>query len=117
MAAIEAMKYYDVYPQGWEPLAEGKHGIFTHHVLTKIGDKYGKTLAQVALCWNTQCGVPILPKSVSIGRIASNIAIWDFTLTEEEMTEIAKLDLGHSETVDHSDPAFVWMLYGYKVHK
>ena len=46
-----------------------------------------------------------------------DIAIWDFTLTEEEMTEIAKLDLGHSETVDHSDPAFVWMLYGYKVHK
>ena len=68
-AAIENMKKYGVAPQAWGPLAEGKHGIFTHPVLTEIGEKYGKTAAQVALKWNTQRGVSILPKSVHKERM------------------------------------------------
>lgn len=105
--ALETMKAYGVIPQAWGPLAEGKHGIFTDPDLTAIGDKYGKTAAQVALKWNAQRGVSIIPKSVHVDRMEQNIDIWDFTLTEEEMDTIAAKDLGHSEIVNHADPAFV----------
>lgn len=115
-AALATMKEYGVMPQAWGPLAEGKHGIFTHPVLTKIGEKYGKTAAQVALRWNTQRGVSILPKSVRAERIAVNLDIWDFALNEAEMAEIAKLDLGHSEIVKHDDPAFVKWLHERRIH-
>ena len=115
-AALAMMKEYGVVPQAWGPLAEGKHGIFTHPVLTKIGEKYGKTAAQVALRWNTQRGVSILPKSVRAERIAVNLDIWDFALNEAEMAEIAKLDLGHSEIVNHDDPAFVKWLHELRIH-
>ena len=101
------MKTYGVVPQAWGPLAEGKHGIFTDPELTAIGRKYGKTAAQVALRWNAQRGVSIIPKSVHVDRMEQNIDIWDFVLTEEEMERIAAKDLGHSEIVDHADPAFV----------
>lgn len=92
-------------------LAEGKHGIFTDSDLTKIGEKYGKTAAQVALKWNAQRGVSIIPKSVHVDRMEQNINIWDFELTDEEMEIIAEKDLGHSEIVNHDDPAFVRFIY------
>lgn len=113
--ALETMKAYGVAPQAWGPLAEGKHGIFTHPVLTEIGEKYGKTAAQVALKWNIQRGVSILPKSVHIERMQQNIDIWDFTLTDDDMAKIAQLDLGHSEIVDHGSVDFVKMLHTLKV--
>ena len=105
--ALENMKAYGVVPQAWGPLAEGKHGIFTDPELTAIGSKYGKTAAQIALRWNAQRGVSIIPKSVHVDRMEQNIDIWDFELTEEEMQQIAAKDLGHSEIVNHDDPAFV----------
>lgn len=105
--ALENMKAYGVVPQAWGPLAEGKHGIFTDPELTAIGKKYGKTAAQVALRWNAQRGVSIIPKSVHVDRMEQNRNIWDFTLTEEEMAKIAAKDLGHSEIVNHADLAFV----------
>lgn len=109
--AIENMKAYGVVPQAWGPLAEGKHGIFTDPELTAIGEKYGKTAAQVALKWNAQRGVSIIPKSVHVDRMEQNINIWDFELTEEEMATIAAKDLGHSEIVNHDDPAFVKFIF------
>lgn len=84
-AALENMKSYGVVPQAWGPLAEGKHGIFTDPDLTTIGKKYGKSAAQVALKWNVQRGVSIIPKSVHVERMQQNIDIWDFELTNEEM--------------------------------
>ena len=105
--AIENMKQYGCVPQAWGPLAEGKHGIFTHPVLTEIGEKYGKTAAQIALKWNAQRGVSILPKSVHKERMEQNFAIWDFTLTDEDMKKIDVLDLGHSEIIDHNNPEVV----------
>ncbi|WP_288313825.1 aldo/keto reductase, partial [uncultured Selenomonas sp.] len=114
--ALETMKEYDVCLQAWGPLAEGKHGIFTHPVLTEIGKCYGKTAAQVALRWNVERGVSIIPKSVHKERMERNLAIWDFSLTAEEMQDIAALDIGHSEIVDHSDPAFIKMLLHWKIH-
>ena len=114
--ALALMKEYGVHPEAWGPFAEGNHGIFTHPVLTAIGRKYGKSAAQVALRWNVQRGVTVIPKSVHKERMEQNINIWDFTLSGEDMAEIAKLDIGRSEIVDHSDPKFVQMLHQMKIH-
>ena len=114
--ALELMKEYGIIPEAWGPFAEGKHCIFTHPVLTAIGKKYGKTAAQVALRWNIQRGVVVIPKSVHKERMEQNMDIWDFELTAADMDEIAKLDIGHSEIVNHYDPEFVKMLHGMKLH-
>ena len=113
--AIRNMKEFGIQPEAWGPFAEGKHGIFTHPVLTAIGEKYGKSAAQVALRWNVQRGVVVIPKSTHRERMEQNIDIWDFALTDEDMAEISKLDIGHSEIVDHSDPAFIRMISTLKV--
>lgn len=115
--ALALMKEYGVVPEAWGPFAEGNHGIFTHPVLTTIGAKYGKSAAQVALRWNVQRGVVVIPKSVHKDRMEQNMDIWDFALSGEDMAEIAKLDIGRSEIVDHSSPAFVKMLHGMKIHE
>ena len=115
--ALKNMKEIGIQPEAWGPFAEGKHGIFTHPVLSSIGEKYGKSAAQVALRWNTQRGVVVIPKTTHKERMEQNIDIWDFSLSDEDMTEIAKLDIGHSEIVDHSDPAFIRMISGLKIHQ
>ena len=101
--ALELMKEYGIHPEAWGPFAEGKHGIFTHPVLTAIGQKY------------VQRGVTVIPKSVHKERMEQKLDIWDFQLSAEDMAEIAKLDLGHSDIVDHSDPEFVKFIYGVKL--
>lgn len=114
--ALALMKEYGVHPEAWGPFAEGNHGIFTHPVLTKIGEKYGKSAAQTALRWNVQRGVTVIPKSVHKERMEQNLNIWDFKLSDEDMAEIAKLDLDHSEIVNHDDPGFAKMLHSVKIH-
>ena len=113
--AIDEMKAYGCIPQAWGPLAEGKHGIFTHPVLTKIGEKYGKTAAQVALKWNAQRGVSIIPKSVHVDRMEQNLDIWDFTLNEEDMKAVEALTLDHSEIIDHRNPEVVKYILSVKL--
>lgn len=113
--ALSLMREYGVQPMAWAPFAEGKHGIFTHPVLTKIGEKYGKGAGQVALRWNTQRGVVVIPKSTHRERMEQNIDVFDFSLTNEEMREIAALDIGHSEIIDHTDPKLVQALHGRKL--
>ena len=71
----------------------------------------------MALRWNIQRGVVVIPKSVHKERIEQNIDIWDFALSDEDMAAIAALDLGHSEIVDHRDPEFVRMLHSMKIHE
>ena len=114
--AIENMKSLNVRPEAWGPMAEGKHGIFTHPVLTEIGRKYGKTAAQVALRWNAQRGVVIIPKSTHRERMEENFNIWDFALSEEDMTAVAALDLGRSEIIDHSTAETAKFLNSWKIH-
>ena len=113
--AIENMKKYGCLPQAWGPLAEGKHGIFTHPVLTEIGKKHGKTAAQIALKWNVQRGVSILPKSVHKERIEQNFDIWNFTISDEDMKKIDTLDLKHSEIIDHNNPEVVKYILSAKI--
>ncbi len=116
-SALALMKEYGVHPEAWGPFAEGNHGIFTHPILTRIGQKYGKSAAQVALRWNVQRGVTVIPKSVHKERMEQNMDIWDFQLSGEDMAEIAGLDIGRSEIVDHSDPKFVQMLHQMRIHE
>lgn len=113
--ALKVMKEYGVAPQAWGPFAEGKHGIFTDPELTAIGQKYGKSAAQVVLRWNVQRGVSVLPKSVHVDRMEQNFGIWDFTLTDDDMAVISAKDKGHSEIVDHSSAEFVKFINGLKV--
>lgn len=115
--ALKNMKDYGIAPQAWAPMAEGKHGIFTDPVLTEIGVKYGKSAAQVALRWNVQRGVSILPKSTHVERMEQNLAIWDFELTDEEMKQIGEKDLRHSEIINHFDPELVKLLNRRKIHE
>ena len=115
--AIKNMKELGVQPQAWGPFAEGQKGIFTHPVFTSIGEKYGKSAAQVVLRWNVQRGVVVIPKSVHKNRMEQNIDIWDFELSADDMAEIAKLDVGHSEIIDHSKPSTIKMIQGIKIHE
>ena len=116
-SALETMKEFSVQPEAWGPMAEGKYGIFTHPVLTKIGAKYGKTAAQIALRWNVQRNVVIIPKSTHKERMEQNLNIWDFKLSDEDMQAINGLDLGHSEIIDHSAADTAKFLNGWKIHE
>lgn len=113
--ALSLMREYGMQPMAWAPFAEGRHEIFTHPVLTRIGEKYGKGAGQVALRWNMQRGVVVIPKSTHRERMEQNLDVFDFTLTDEEMKEIAALDIGHSEIIDHTDPRLVQALHGRKL--
>ena len=115
--ALENMKEFGVQPQAWAPLAEGKFGIFTNPVLTGIGQKYGKTAAQIALRWNIERGVIIIPKSTHEERIHENLNIWDFSLSKEDMDAIADLDIGKSQIIDHSTAETAKFLNSFKIHE
>lgn len=115
-SALATMKEFEVQPEAWGPLAEGKHGIFTNEKLVAISEKHNKSVAQVVLRWNIQRGVVVIPKSTHKERIEENINIWDFALSEEEMSIIDSLDLGHSEIIDHSTAETAKYLNGWKIH-
>ena len=102
----EARKYMDeigTHIMSWAPLAEGQNNLFSDPVLTKIGEKYDKTAAQVALRWLLQSDVIIIPKTVYKSRMEENLTLFDFTLDADDMEAIALLDTGHSLFLDHHD--------------
>lgn len=92
----KTMDEYKVQMEAWGPLAEGQRDIFKNEVLSSIGRKYGKTIAQVILRWHVQRGVVAIPKSVHRERIIENYSIWDFKLSEEDMNAIAAMDTNQS---------------------
>ena len=98
------LKKYSAQLMASSPLAQGKNGLFTNPVLSEIGEKYGKTAAQVDLRFLIQSGVAVIPKSTHRERIEENFALFDFQLTGEEMRQIEALDLGHSQFIDHYAP-------------
>lgn len=112
---LATMEAYQVVPQAWGPFNEGLHDFFHHPVLEEIGRKYGKSAAQVALRWNLQRGVVVIPKSVHADRIRENFQVFDFTLSPEDMAQIQALDTGRSEIVDHFDPQWIRMLHQHTV--
>lgn len=114
---IKIAQEYGVQIEAWGPFAEGGHNIFQHPVLIKIGEKYGKSAAQVVLRWNIQRGVIVIQKSVHENRIRENIDIWDFELSERDMNEIRQLNIGKTEIIDHYSIPVVKMLNTHKIHE
>ncbi len=116
---IETQKFLQenhVQIEAWGPFAEGKNDIFKNAVLSSIGESHNKSVAQVILRWLTQRGVVAIPKSVRKERMAENFAIFDFALSEDEMTAIAALDTNQSLFFDHRDPNMVKRLGERKIH-
>lgn len=113
-AAQRLMEEFGTRVMAWAPLAEGRNGFFTNPVLEDIGRKYGKSVAQVALRWLVQRGVIIIPKSVHVERMEQNLDLFDFSLTDEDMAQIAGLDTGRSLFFDHHDPEVVKMFMGWR---
>lgn len=93
--------------ESWGGFAEGKNDLFTNPVLSGIGAAHGKSVGQVVLRWLTQRGVVAIPKSVRPERMAENLDVFDFELTDDQMGEIAGLDTGESLFFDHRDPVWV----------
>jgi diketogulonate reductase-like aldo/keto reductase len=90
--------------ESWGPFAEGKNNIFHNEVLSGIGVKYNKSVAQVILRWLTQRGIVAIPKSVRKERMVENFNIFDFELSTEDMQAIISLDTSASLFFDHRDP-------------
>lgn len=109
---VAANQAEDVRVEAWAPFAEGQHGIFTNPLLTEIGAKYGKSAGQVILRWLIQRNITVIPKSVHQKRMAENIAVFDFELTQEEMQSIAGLDRNESQFFDHRDPKTIEQIFG-----
>jgi 2,5-diketo-D-gluconate reductase A len=108
--AQKVLQEYGVQPEAWGPFAEGKNDLFTNPVLQSIGNKHGKSVAQVVLRWLTQRGIVAIPKSVRRARMAENFAVFDFDLDQDDLTAIAALDQKASSLFDHRDPAMVkWL--------
>ena len=92
----------------WGPLGgQGAEGIVKSEVLAAIGAKYGKTAAQVALRWLTQRGIVAIPKSTHKERMAQNFDIFDFTLSDDDMSQIATLNQQDAGFINFGDPQFV----------
>ena len=83
---------YDIRLMSWYPLGHGDKSLLQELVFRKLGEKYGKTPAQVILRWHTQMGFVVIPGSKNVDHIRDNLNILDFTLTDAEMAEIARLD-------------------------
>jgi diketogulonate reductase-like aldo/keto reductase len=103
-----------VQTQSWAPFAEGRNEMFQNQVLQNIGLKYQKSIAQVILRWLIQRGIVVIPKTIQKSRMAENIDIFDFTLSEEDMEDIKQLDVNQSSFFDHRDPEIVKWMGTYK---
>ena len=112
--ANEIMKKYGVQIESWGPFAEGKNGIFANEILSEIGKKYNKSVAQVILRWLIQRDVVVIPKSVRKERIEENFNVFDFELNSEDMGKISELDKKESLFLNHDDVEIVKWLNGRK---
>ena len=104
---LEWANKYGIQLEAWAPFGEGRGGMFELPELKTIGDKYGKTPAQVILRWHLQRGIVVIPKSTHIERMEENFNVFDFELTDEDMSVIATLDKKQSSFFSHTDPGMV----------
>ncbi len=91
----------------WGPLGQGAEGFFDNETLKALAAKHGKTVAQVGLRWLTQRGIVAIPKSTHVERMAQNLDIFGFKLTDEDMAQIAAINQHDTGTVNFGDPSFV----------
>ena len=115
--AIEAIKAEGIVPEAWAPFAEGKNNIFQNEVLSEIGQKYKKSVAQVIVRWLVEQDIVVLAKSTKLERMSENIDVFDFSLTDEDKAAIATLNIGESQFFSHSDPNMIKMLADTKLNR
>jgi 2,5-diketo-D-gluconate reductase A len=111
----ELMRERGVQIESWGPFAEGRNGLFTDPLLTEIAAAHGRSVAQVVLRWLIQRDVVVIPESVRPERLAEDIDVFDFALTDDDMTRIAAMDTGASLFLDHRDPAVVSRLGTFRL--
>lgn len=97
----------DVQHESWAPFAEGKNDTFNNELLVSIGEKYGKSAAQVILRWLIQRGIVVIPKTVHKERMIENFDVFDFELSDEDMESIRTLDTVESQFFSHRDPEII----------
>ena len=97
---------FGVVVEAWGPLAEGKDGIFSNPILSEIGEKYGKSVAQVILRWIIQRGIVVFPKSTKESRMIENADVFDFELSDDDMEKIKELETG-VPIVEVDNPEFI----------
>ena len=101
------MDKYNIFHEAWAPFGEGRNGLLDEKVISEIAEKYGKTPAQVILRWHIQRNTIVIPKSTHYERMVENINVFDFSLSDDDMEKIAKLDKNQSSFFSHTDPNMV----------
>ena len=115
---VSWMKKYNIVPEAWAPLGEGRDNLFHDETLLTIAQRHGKSLHQVVLRWHVQRGILVFPMSRNKAHMADNLNIFDFALTDDEMQQIAQIDKGHSAFFSHQDPRMVeWFAEMVQVRK
>lgn len=107
---VAALQQENVVVEAWAPFAEGKNQLFQNQLLQAIADKYNKSIAQVILRWLVERDIVVLAKSVNPERMAQNLDIFDFELTEEDKQQIATLEESNSQFFSHADPEMIKVL-------
>lgn len=113
---LEVMKRFSVAPMAWAPFAEGGHDIWNNPTLKSIGEKHGKSAAQIVLRWNIERGVCVIPKTVREERLKENGCVFDFSLYDGDREAIRKLDTGKTQIIDHLNVDTVVFLNSHRIH-
>ena len=109
------LHHFDTRIMAWAPLSQGGEGLFDNEILRAMAERHNKTVAQVALRWLTQRGIIAIPKSERKERMQENFDIFDFSLTDEEMLQIASLNRTDAGTRNFDDPEFIKRLLSFTV--
>lgn len=112
IALRKVMDEQGIAPMAWAPLAKGRRGIFDNPVLMRIGQRYGKSPAQIILRWLTQQGICAIPKSAHEERIRENHNIADFSLDDDDMHDIRAMDTGGRLFLNVDTPEEAIRLHG-----
>lgn len=107
---VTTLQKENVVVEAWAPFAEGRNNLFQNEILKEIGDKYNKSIAQVVLRWLIERDIVVLAKSVNPERMAQNIDVFDFKLTDEDKSKIATLEQSNSQFFSHVDPEMIKFL-------
>ena len=102
--------------EAWGPLGQGNHKLLSDPNIVRLAQKYGKNAGQIILRFEVQDGIIVLPKSTNLGRMKSNLDIFDFSLADEEMSLLRSLDTRKGSHDPDAPGVGEWLLANYNVH-